>query len=89
MNITTMTTEELISTPQFAKIVGIVRATLQTYIDQGKVPYEKVTIYPSGTKKYLLSKSLADAIAESTAIGGDWDTPIEAYKMRKELLHGQ
>lgn len=77
---TVTTKEDLISTPEFAGIVGIVRATLQRYIEEGKVPYEGVVRYPDGKRRrYTLSRQLAEDIRDK-----GWQEAVAAYNERRE-----
>lgn len=79
MNTMTVTTEDVISTPKFADMVGVARASLQTWVEQGKVPYERAISYPDGKRKrYLLSRQLAEDVATY-----DWPEALRLYHDRK------
>jgi predicted DNA-binding transcriptional regulator AlpA len=74
----TMESNALISTPEFAKIVGNARATIQRYIEEGILPYEDVVRYPQeNRKRYKLSRQLAEDIRDK-----GWEQAMLSYKER-------
>ena len=79
MEITMQTMTDEISTPEFARIVGNARATIQNYIEKGILPYEKVVNYPQeNRKRYTLSRQLANDI-----VAYGWERALAGYKERK------
>jgi hypothetical protein len=79
MNTIEVATMETISTPEFARRVGVARATLQSYIEKGIVPFEDVVRYPDeNRKRYKLSKQLADDI-----VAKGWELALAEYNKER------
>lgn len=49
----------------FARIIGVSRSTVENYIRQGRIPVLATKTYLSGTKRYKLSKELAESIKDN------------------------